>query len=224
MPKANLKLHVAFDFEIAAPESLLADDHATLCRKLGELLGPLVLQGMPTITGKQLAKAGANIISHHHHIDAESLVAPSIDRAKLIAAAPHLTDTELDHIARQAGSKAPSGSEELQRYLRRQALALINDYRLVPCKIEGRLKSSGKEITVSATLNLTNGSVMIDEADRPHHLQQGAGAVTLIAADGSVRLSGNCAGHTLSGPVVDVSIPDIAGARDALIKLWQDNN
>jgi hypothetical protein len=224
MPKANLKLLVAFEFEIAAPEALLADDHAALCRKLGELLGPLVIQGMPTITGKQLAKAGATILAHHHHINAESLLPPTIDRARLIAAAPHLTDTELDHVARQAGGKVPGSDEELQRYLRRQALALINDYRLVPCRIEGRLKSTGAEITVSATLNLTNGSVMIDEADRVHRLQQGAGAVTLTAAEGAVRLSGNCAGHTLSGPVVDVAIPDIAGARDTLIKLWQDNN
>jgi hypothetical protein len=223
MSKPNLKLRVAFEFEIDAPPALLTDDHATLCRKLGELLGPLVLQGMPTITGKQLARAGASIVGHHHHLDAENLSVPGIDRALMIAAAPHLTDAELERLSRQAGAKAPTNPVELKRYLRRQALALVNDYRLVPCAIEGQLKFGG-DITVSATLNLTNGSVMVDEGDRQNQLKQGNGVVTLVAADGRVRITGNCAGHTLSGPVIDVSINDVALSRDNLIQLWQTGN
>ena len=222
MSKANLRLHVAFEFEIAAPETLLAGDHAALCRRFSEVLGPLVLQGMPKITGNQLARANARLVGHHCHFDAVSLAAPPIARADLIAAAPHLTDEELDRLAHRAAAKAPA-AWELRRHLRRHALALVDEYRLVPCQVEGQLKSGGtlKDITVNATLNLTNGSVMVDETDRQHHLQQGKGAVTLVAAGGAVRLSGNCEGYTLSGPVIGVTIDDIAGARDELIKLWQ---
>ncbi|MDR2092789.1 MAG: hypothetical protein LBP58_05680 [Azoarcus sp.] len=223
MPQANLKLDVTFEFEIAAPEALLSGDHASLCRKLSELLGTLVLQGMPKVTATQLAKAGAHLVGHHYHLDAKNLSASRVDRALLAAAAPHLTDAELDDLAHRASGKMPEDAAALQRYLRRQALALVNEYRLVPCQVEGKLKSSGTitAITLDATLNLTNGSVMIDEAGRQNRLQQGAGAVTVIAADGTVRLGGNCEGHTLSGPVIGVSIADIASARDALIRLWQ---
>ncbi|MDR2688528.1 MAG: hypothetical protein LBB76_02065 [Azoarcus sp.] len=218
MSKPNLKLRVAFEFEIDAPAALLDGDHTALCRKLGELLGPLVLQGMPTITGKQLAKAGASIIGHHHHLDVDNLSMPSIDRALMIAAAPHLTDAELERLARQASTKAPANPAELKRHLRRQALALVNEYRLVPCEIEGQLKFGGG-VTVGATLNLTNGSVMVNEGDRQNQLKQGNGVITLTA--GKVRITGNCAGHTLSGPVIDVAIDDIARSRDDLIQLWQ---
>ncbi|MDR1229433.1 MAG: hypothetical protein LBK55_10570 [Azoarcus sp.] len=223
MPPANLKLHIIFEFDVAAPEALLSDDHTNLCRKFSDLLGPLVLQGMPKVTAAQLAKAGASLAGHHYHLDAKNLSAPRIERTVLAAAAPHLTDAELDDLARQASGKTPGNAAELQRYLRRQALALVNEYRLVPCQVEGKLKSSGTvtEITLDATLNLTNGSVMIDEAGRHNRLQQGTGAVTVTAAAGAVRLGGNCEGHTLSGPVIGVSITDIADARDELIQLWQ---
>ncbi|MDR1423444.1 MAG: hypothetical protein LBI92_02390 [Azoarcus sp.] len=226
MPKTNLKLQIAFEFEIAAPEAMLADDHAALCRKLSELLGPIALQGMPTITGKQLAKAGASIIAHHYHLNAENLSIPAVDRAAFIAAAPHLTDAELARLRTQVFGKTPSDADELRRFLRKQSLALVNEYRLVPCKVEGKLKSGGNvsAITVDATLNLTNGSVMVGEEDRQNHLLQGAGAVTIVAAGGAARFTGNCEGHTLSGPLINVSIADIAGARDALIQLWQANN
>jgi len=226
MPKTNLKLQVAFEFEIAAPETMLADDHATLCRKLSDLLGPVALQGMPTITGKQLAKAGACVIAHHYHLDAENLSIPAVDRAALAAAAPHLTDAELTRLGQQVSGKTPTDADELRRFLRKQALALVNEYRLVPCEVEGKLKSGGNisDITVDATLNLTNGSVMVGGEDRQNRLQQGVGAVTIVAADGAVRFTGNCEGHTLSGPLINVSIADIARTRDALIQLWQANN
>ncbi|MDR0701215.1 MAG: hypothetical protein LBF61_02210 [Azoarcus sp.] len=223
MSLANLKLDVTFEFEIAAPEALLSGDHASLCRKFSDLLGALVLQGMPKVTATQLAKAGARLVGHHYHLDAQNLSVSRIDRTLLAAAAPHLTDAELDDLARRASGKTPDDAAALQRYLRRQALALVNEYRLVPCQVEGKLKSSGTvtAITLDATLNLTNGSVMIDEAGRQNRLQQGAGAVTVTAAGGVVHLPGNCEGHTLSGPVIGVSIADIASARDALIQLWQ---
>jgi len=224
MSKPNLKLHVAFEFEIDAPEALLAHDHATLCKKLSDMLGALVLQGMPKVTATQLAKAGASLIGHHCHLDAKNLSLPAIDRAVMIAAAPHLTDEELGDLARQLAGKTPDNPAELHRLLRRRALALVNEYRLVPCKIEGKLKSGGTftDITVEASLNLTNGSIMVEEAHRHVHLQQGVGVITLVAAD--VRIAGNCEGHTLSGPVMNVSIADIAQSRDALIQLWQAKN
>ncbi|MDR3087674.1 MAG: hypothetical protein LBU45_06955 [Azoarcus sp.] len=226
MSKPNLKLHVAFEFEVAAPESLLACDHADLCHKLNDMLGPLVIQGMPKVTATQLGKAGARIVGHHCHLDAENLSLPPIDRAALIAAAPHLTDQELVRLSHQVAGRTPSDASALQRFLRRQALALVNEYRLVPCQVEGKLKSGGttSEITLNATLNLTNGSVMVEEASRQNHLQQGQSVVTVVAAEGAVRITGNCEGHTLSGPLINVSIDDIARSRDALIKLWQPDH
>jgi hypothetical protein len=221
MSNANLKLRVTFEFEIAAPAALAASDHATLCRKLGEILGPLALQGMPTVAGKQLTKAGASIVRHQHRLEVESLASAVIDRAMLVAAAPHLTDDELNRLAHQAGTKAAAlPPVELKRFLRRQALTLVNEYRLVPCVIEGQLKFGG-DVSIGATLNLTNGSVMVNEEDRRNQLKQGNGVITLVASDGAVRITGNCAGHTLSGPVIDVAIDDIAAARDELIHLWQ---
>jgi hypothetical protein len=223
MSNVNLKLHVAFDFEIDAPEALLAHDHATLCQKLSDMLGPLVLQGMHKVTKTQLAKAGANLVGHHYHLDVKNLSLPAIDRAVLVAAAPHLTNEELDDLARQIKGKTPEDPAELQRLLRRRALALANEYRLVPCQIEAKLKSGGTftDITIGATLNLTNGSIMVEEAHRHAHLQQGVGVITLVTANGAVRITGNCEGHTLSGPVINVAIADIAKSRDILIQLWQ---
>ena len=226
MSKANLKLHVTFEFEIVAPEALLTHNHATLCQKLSEMLGPLVLHGMPKVTATQLAKAGASLIGHHCHLDAKNLSLPAVDRAAVVAAAPHLTDGELDDLSRQLAGKTPEDPMELQRLLRRRALAVVNEYRLVPCQVEGKLKTGGAstDATLDATLNLTNGSVMIDEHHRHSHLQQGINVITLVAADGAVRMTGNCEGHTLSGPVINVSIADISKSRDALIRLWQAKN
>ncbi|MDR2209804.1 MAG: hypothetical protein LBE22_12800 [Azoarcus sp.] len=224
MSKANLKLHVAFEFEVDAPETLLEHDHVTLCRKLSDMLGPLVLQGMPKVTATQLAKSGAALVGHHCRLDAQNLSCPPIDRAAVIAAAPHLTDEEIDTLARQLTGKTPNDPAQMQRLLRRKALALVNEYRLVPCLAEGQLNSGGTftDIELDATLNLTNGNVMIGESHRQTHLRQGVGTVTLVAAD--VRITGNCEGHTLSGPVINVSIDDIAKSRDALIQLWQAGN
>jgi hypothetical protein len=220
MPTPNLKLHVVFEFEVAAPETLLSGDHDALCRKFGDLLGGLALQGMPKVTATQLAKVGASLVAHHHRLDVRNLDTPVIERAALIAAAPHLTDEELDRLAQQGG-KIPGEAAEQRRHLRRQALALVKEYRLVPCQVEGRLKSNGTAVTLSAMLNLTNGRVMVGEADRQHRLQTGPGAVTVLAAGGAASLAGNCEGHTLSGPVIGVSIDDIAKAREVLIGLWR---
>lgn len=217
MSTARLKLRITFDFEVDAPTSLAQTEHTELCRRISELLGPLVLQGMPTITAKQLAKAGATLTGHHHHLEVGNLAAPSIPREALVGAAPHLTDDELEQLGRRAAPKAPAGGDELLRYLRRQALAMINEYRLVPCTIEARLKSGG-DVRLNATLNLTNGSVMVSERDRQHRIQ--AEPITVIAADGTARLSASSAGHTLSGPVIEVAVASLARYRDPLIQSW----
>lgn len=220
MSKANLKLSVTFDFELSAPSALLEGDHEALCRQLHEALGAMVFQGMPTVTAKQLARVGATIVAHHHHLDVANLAAPAIERSALVGAAPHLTDAELELLARRAGAKAPANADELLRYLRRQALSLVNEYRTVPCMVEARL-NSGAPAQLEGKLNLTNGSVMLGERDRHNKLQTNQGPITVSAADGAARLAANCAGHTLSGPVIEVAVTELARHRDVLVADWQ---
>lgn len=220
MSKANLKLRVTFDFELTAPPALLESNHDALCRQLHDALGAMVFQGMPTVTAKQLGKLGASMLAHHAHLDASNLSAPSIAREALVAAAPHLTDDELDQLARRAAAKAPAGGEELLRYLRRQALAMINEYRMVSCAVEAKL-ISGAPARLEGKLNLTNGSVMLVERDRQSRLQANQGAIAVLAADGSAAMSASCAGHTLSGPVIEVAVGELARHRDALVRDWQ---
>lgn len=74
-----------------------------------------------------------------------------------------------------------------------------------------------------ATLNLTNGSVMVGERDRQSRLQSRQGAITIVAGEGSVRLPASCAGHTLSGPVIEVAVGEIARCRSTLIHSWQQH-
>lgn len=220
MSKANLKLRVTFDFELAAPAPLLQSDHDALCRQLHDALGAMVFQGMPTVTAKQLAKLGTSLLAHHAHLDAANLSAPSIPREALVAAAPHLTDDELDQLARRAAAKAPAGGDELLRYLRRQALALVNEYRMVPCVVEAKL-TSGAPARLEGKLNLTNGSVMLGERDRQNRLHTNRDNIVVTAADGRASMAANCAGHTLSGPVIEVTVGELARHRDALIEHWQ---
>jgi hypothetical protein len=220
MSKANLKLRISFDFDLAAPAALTTTDHEALCRELHASLGSLVFQGMPTITGKQLARMGVTVVGHHHHLDVSNLDANPIERQDLIDAAPHLTDDELDRLGSRAAVKAPAASAERIRYLRRQALAMINEYRLVPCTVEAKL-SSGAPAALAATLNLTNGSVMVAERDRQSRLQGKAGEIAVVVGDGEVRLDASYAGHTLSGPVIEVPVAEIARCRPALLERWQ---
>ncbi|THF60661.1 hypothetical protein [Pseudothauera rhizosphaerae] len=221
MSKANVKLQLTFDLDIAAPERLLELDHEALCKTFSEMLGTMVVQGLPTIAGKQLAKAGASVVGHHCHLSATSLAARPLAREALVAAAPHLTDAELEQLARSAQGKLPEAPDELQRYLRRQALKLVNDYRMVPCTVAARL-TSGSPAQLEGKLNLTNGSVLIGERDRQNRLQANQGAIAVEPLGTGVRLEGICAGHTLSGPVIEVSVAQLAAHRDPLIKAWQE--
>lgn len=220
MSKANVKLQLTFDLDVAAPERLLELDHESLCKTFSEILGSMVFQGLPTVAGKQLAKAGASIAAHHYHLSATSLAARPLEREALIAAAPHLTDDELAQLARNAQGKLPETPEELQRHLRRHALKLVSDYRMLPCTVAAKL-SSGTPAQLEGKLNLTNGSVLIGERDRQSRLQANQGAIVVEPVGTGVRLEAACAGHTLSGPVIEVSVAQLASHRDPLIEAWQ---
>ncbi len=220
MSKANVKLQLTFDLDVAAPERLLELDHESLCKTFSELLGAMVLQGLPTIAGKQLAKAGATVETHHAHLSAMALNARPLERDILVAAAPHLTDDELEQLSRKAQGKLPESEEELVRHLRRHALKLVNDYRMVPCTVAAKL-TSGSPAQLEGKLNLTNGSVLIGERDRQSRLQANQGAIVIEPLGTGVRLEGACAGHTLSGPVIEVSVAQLAVHRDPLIAAWQ---
>lgn len=220
MSKANVKLQLIFDLDVAVPERLLELDHESLCKTFSEVLGTMVFQGLPTVAGKQLAKAGGSIVGHHHHLSATSLAPPPLDRDVLIAAAPHLTDDELDQLARNAHGRLPESADELHRHLRRHALKLVSDYRMLPCTVAAKL-SSGAPAQLEGKLNLTNGSVLIGERDRQNRLQANQGPIIVEPLGTGVRLEGACAGHTLSGPVIEVSVPQLAAHRDPLIAAWQ---
>ncbi len=220
MSRSNLKLSVAFDFELQAPEGLLNGEHEALCRALSDILGTMVLQGMPTVTGKQLAKAGISIVSHHHHLSVVNTAAAEVPREVLVAAAPHLTDAELTELAHRVRGKLPQAAAEQGRFARRHALALVSDFRMVPCTVVARL-TSGEEGRLAAKLNLTNGSVLVDERDRGRRLQANQGPLRVECGEPPLALPAQCAGHTLSGPVIEVALAALAGQRDRLIGLWQ---
>ncbi|NMF91152.1 hypothetical protein [Aromatoleum petrolei] len=220
MSKPNLKLSVSFEFELEAPAAFVEASHEKLCKAVQELLGAMVLQGMPTVTAKQLAKAGVAVVSHHHHLDVLNTAAASVPRAELVAAGPHLTDDELDQLARRSAGRVPLADAERGRFLRRHALALAGEFRMVPCVVGGRL-SSGKDAALAARLNLTNGSVLVSEQDRQSRLQANQDGLVVAIQGSEVRLRGACAGHTLSGPVIEVALGELAAHRDALVAIWQ---
>lgn len=220
MSKPNLKLTVSFEFELEAPAAFVDASHEKLCKAVQELLGAMVLQGMPTVTAKQLAKAGVAVLSHHHHLDVLNTAVASVPRAELVAAGPHLTDDELDQLARRSAGRVPLVDAERGRFLRRHALALAGEFRMVPCVVGARL-SSGKDATLAARLNLTNGSVLVSEQDRQSRLQANQDGLVVAIQGSEVRLRGACAGHTLSGPVIEVALGELAAHRDVLVALWQ---
>ncbi|MCC4116453.1 hypothetical protein LLG90_13915 [Aromatoleum toluclasticum] len=222
MSKANLKLTVGFEFELEAPPAFLDASHEKLCKAVQELLGAMVLQGMPTVTAKQLGKAGISVLSHHHHLDVLNTAVAAAPRQELVAAGPHLTDDELDQLARRSAGRVPPSDAERARFLRRHALALVGEFRMVPCVVGARL-SSGKDATLNARLNLTNGSVLVSEQDRHSRLQANQEGLVVALQGSDVRLRGACAGHTLSGPVIEVALGELSAHRDALIAIWQQN-
>lgn len=221
MSRANLKLTVSFEFELDAPDALLARSQDQLLAAVQEMLGAMVLQGMPTVTTKQLAKAGVGVLAHRAELDVINTIVAQAPREALIAAAPHLTDGELGQLARRTGGKVPLSEAERFRFLRRQALAFVGEFRMLPCVIHARLVS-GKDAQLAGRLNLTNGSVLVGERDRQSRLQVRQEALRVTVEPAGVSLAASCAGHTLSGPVIEVAVADLATHRDALIAAWQN--
>ncbi len=243
MSTPNLRLTITFDLALNAPTDLVAKDHETLCRQLNTLLAGFVA-GAPTIAAKQLEKAGIRLLGHHHHINpvqpsaapaaaaakpaATKPAAPAkpaapkveIPRDAMIAAAPHLTDAELVTLAERAAEKAPADRAALVRHLRRISLAMVNnEFRMIPCNVAGTL-TTGEQVELAAKMNLTNGSVLVDEADRNRRLQTSA-PIHILFPETDIRLDCTCEGYTLSGPVIQVSMNDVSTHRDVFITRWQ---
>ena len=184
------------------------------------MLGATVIKGLPAISTKQLAKAGVSLLGHHHHATVENLAAPALDPAVVARVAAHLTDDEIQSLCRKAAAQAPSADDELLRYLRRQALALVSEYRLVPCRLNA-VQTSGASGVQEGKLNLTNGSVMLDEGFRKVRLKGDQGAIPVTVEGLAGNLRATLSGHTLSGPVLAVDVADLVPHRGHLIGLWQ---
>ena len=69
-------------------------------------------------------------------------------------------------------------------------------------------------------LNLTNGSVLVDEADRNRRLQT-SDPIHITFPESDIRLDCTCEGYTLSGPVIQVRLEDLSTHRDTFIARWQ---
>lgn len=219
MTRSNVRLLVHFELELIAPEALAGLDGSALQQRLSQILGETVFKGMPTVSAKQLAKAGIHLHAHHHRVEAESCALQAIDATLLAAVAPHLTDQEIQQLCRQAAAKAPADLVALRSYLRRQALKLVNDYRLVPCIVRGQI-SSGSVASLGAQLNLTNGGVLVNEAHRKTRLKADQAAVEIHLGNPPIVVPASLSGHTLSGPVLAVDIAHLAPHRASLQRLW----
>ena len=220
MSAANVRLQLQFDLELAVPASVAALDHARLCQKLAELLGPTVIQGLPVIAGKQLAKAEVRVVKHHHRLDAVARAVARIEPARIVEAAPHLTDAEVATLAARAAARLPAAEADQAGYLRSQALALVNEYRLVGCRVDALL-SNGKPTQIEGKLNLTNGHIFLDSSHRQTRLQQAQGPLRVAVGETDVVLAAECSGHTLTGPVLDVAVKQLVPHRPALLARWQ---
>lgn len=220
MSAANVRLQLQFDLELAVPASVAALDHARLCQKLAELLGPTVIQGLPVIAGKQLAKAEVRVVKHHHRLDAVARAVARIEPARIVEAAPHLTDAEVATLAARAAARLPAAEADQAAYLRSQALALVNEYRLVGCRVDALL-SNGKPTQIEGKLNLTNGHIFLDASHRQTRLQQAQGPLRVAVGETDVVLAAECSGHTLTGPVLDVAVKQLVPHRPALLARWQ---
>ncbi|WP_374239787.1 hypothetical protein [Zoogloea sp.] len=220
MSAANVRLRLQFELELAVPTQLTALDHAQLCRALAGALGPTVIQGLPMIAGKQMAKVGVRVVKHHHHLDARVTTQARVEPARIVEVAPHLTDAEVEALSARAGARLPAGEAEAAAYLRGQALALVNEYRLVPCSVSAVL-TSGKPARIDGELNLTNGHIFLDSVHRQTRLRADQGPLRVEVAGTAVAVSAECSGHTLTGPVLDVAVAQLVPHRGALLARWQ---
>ncbi|MCB1909221.1 MAG: hypothetical protein KDH15_17785 [Rhodocyclaceae bacterium] len=220
MSKPNARLTLQFSLDLRLPDDMAGRDHGALCRELCEALGTTVIKGLPAISTKQLAKAGVSLLAHHHHATVENFTVPVLDATTAARVAAHLTDDEIGVLCRDAAPQAPDAEPELLRYLRRQALAMVSEYRLVPCRLTV-LQSSGASGQLDGRLNLTNGSVMLGEAFRKVRLKSDQGPIPVAVEGLGDTLRATLSGHTLSGPVLAVAVDELVPHRAHLIRLWQ---
>lgn len=219
MTQSNARLLVHFEFDLEAPPALAGLDVPGLQQALIDALGATVFNGMPTVSTKQLAKADVRVVGHRCRVEAESTAAQRIDPVLMASVAPHLTDDEVQQLCQRAAAKAPASPEALRAYLRRQALALVNGYRLLPCQVRAQT-SAEADTVLAAKLNLTNGGVLVNEEHRKTRLKAGQTHVAIMLGEPSIRLTAALSGHTLSGPVIAVDIAALAPHRDLLQALW----
>lgn len=219
MTQSNARLLVHFEFDLAAPSALTGLDIPGLQQALIEALGATVFNGMPTVSAKQLAKADVQVLAHRCRVEVEATAAKRIDPVLMGSVAPHLTDDEVLQVCQRAAAKAPAAPEALRAYLRRQALALANGYRLVPCQVGART-SAGADTVLAAKLNLTNGGVLVNEEHRKIRLKADQAQVAILLGEPPIRLTAALSGHTLSGPVIAVDVAALAPHRELLQALW----
>ena len=210
---ANVRLSSSIRTGVA---SVAALDHARLCQKLAELLGPTVIQGAGD--RRQATKAEVRVVKHHHRLDAVARAVARIEPARIVEAAPHLTDAEVVTLAARAAARLPAAEADQAGYLRSQALALVNEYRLVGCRVDARCRTASRPRSKVSSTSPTATSFWIHPtSDSP---ATGPGP----AAGGGGRNGTWCwlhrSGHTLTGPVLDVAeawCPSWA----ALLARWQ---
>lgn len=216
----NAQLRISFEFDLTVSDEVLDCDDATLLARLRQILGATVFDGMPTVTRKQLAKAQIALQAHRSQCDVRRLGATLIPAAAIASVAPHLTDDEIDRVARQAAAKLPETEADRPAYLRRAAMRLVNDYRLVPCQISAE-QSTGGRVDIHAHLNLTNGGVLVDDAFRKVRLKSDQPPIDVSIIDAPIRLQASLGGHTLGGPLLEIPIEALVPHRKDLLERWQ---
>jgi len=220
MSKPNARLKICFTLDLQIPDEMSRQDSVALGVGLCETLGATVMQGLPAISAKQLGKAGVKLLAHHHHAEAENLRAPRIAAELVAKVTAHLTDQEIESVCVKAAAKAPTSEPDLLRFLRRQVLAMVGEYRLVPCRLAA-LTSAGETVELDGRLNLTNGSVMLSEQFRKIRLKADQGPIPVRVESVEPQFAATLSGHTLSGPVLTVEVMHLVAHRAQLVGLWQ---
>ncbi len=220
MSKPNARLKLSFTLDLQIPDEMSGQDSVALGVGLCQALGATVMQGLPAISAKQLGKAGVKLLAHHHHAEAENLRAPRIEAAMVAKVTAHLTDEEIESVCVKAAARAPTAEPDLLRYLRRQVLAMVGEYRLVPCRLAA-VNSAGATAELDGRLNLTNGSVMLSDEFRKIRLRPDQGPIPVRVDGFEPQFSATLSGHTLSGPVLTVEVMHLVAHRPQLIALWQ---
>ena len=209
----NTRLKLSFELDLSVPDEMAQLDPTRLEAALAQLLGTTVFKGMPTVSGKQLAKGAVAIVAHRYALQAESLLAAQLDAEMVKQIAPHLNNEEVAVLCKRAAAKAPADPAALPAYIRRQAMAMASGYRLVPCAVTA-LNTAEKAVEMGGQLNITNGAILIEEAHRKTRLKGDQGAVRVTVA--GIALQAALSGHTLSGPVLEVDVKALGAHRDAL--------